>query len=619
VPHETELSDVLSEFARTLLTDFPIQGILDHLAKRIVESLPATSVGITLISPGAAPHYIAASDDAAFLFETMQTRFEEGPCMSAYESGHVVEVPDLSKEERFPRYVAAATEAGLAAVFAFPLKHGAGRLGSLDLYRDTPGELDAQDTDAARTLADVTAAYILNAQARDAARKTADHFRTSALHDPLTGLPNRVLLQQRLVQAAERRELEGTSVAVLFADLDRFKHVNDTYGHPVGDDLLVSVANRLSDLVRPGDTLARVSGDEFVFLCQGLMDTADVEVLATRIGAAFTVPFVLPGVELSVTASVGMACTGPGEAVSSQLVVDADIAMYQAKRKGGGTHQVIDLTEAHRINDRNSLEHDLHTAFARGDLDVAYQPVVRSIDGLLVGVEALLRWTHPERGVVPALDMVSIAEDDGLITQIGAWILERSCTDRGQWLRDHPDKPLSLSVNVSVRQLMSPDFASTVSAVLDKTEMDPTALILEITEGILIQDGARAAKVMAELKQLGVRLALDDFGTGYSSLNYLRQFPVDILKIDQVFIATMGHDPSAAAILAAIANLAHALGLSVIAEGVETLEQRREIITLGCEFAQGFLYSAALRTREFASLLQSSGEAALYLLPPDAA
>lgn len=619
MPHETELSGVLSEFARTLLTDFPIQGILDHLVKRIVEALPVTSVGITLISPGAAPHYIAASDDAALLFETMQTRFEEGPCMSAYESGHVVEVPDLSKEERFPRYVAAATEAGLAAVFAFPLKHGAGRLGSLNLYRDTPGELDVQDTDAARTLADVTAAYILNAQARDAARKTADRFRTSALHDPLTGLPNRVLLQQRLVRAAERRELEGTSVAVLFADLDRFKHVNDTYGHPLGDDLLVAVANRLSDLVRPGDTLARVSGDEFVFLCEGLIDTADVEALASRIGAAFTVPFVLPGVELSVTASVGMACTGPGEAVSSQLVVDADIAMYQAKRKGGGTHQVIDLKEVRRSNDRNSLGHDLHSAFARGELDVAYQPVVRSIDGLLVGVEALLRWTHPDRGVVPALDMVSIAEDDGLITQIGAWVLERSCTHRGQWLRDHPDKPLSLSVNVSVRQLMSPDFSSTVSAVLDKTEMDPTALILEITEGILIHDGARAAKVMAELKQLGVRLALDDFGTGYSSLSYLRQFPVDILKIDQVFIATMGHDPSAAAILAAIANLAHALGLSVIAEGVETVEQRREIITLGCEFAQGFLYSAPLHTREFASLLQSSREAALHLLPPDAA
>jgi diguanylate cyclase (GGDEF)-like protein len=612
------LSAVLSEFARTLLTDFPIQGILDHLVKRIVEALPVTSVGITLISPGAAPRYIAASDDAALLFETMQTRFEEGPCMLAHESGHVVEVPDLSKERRFPRYVAAATEAGLAAAFAFPLKHGAGRLGSLDLYRDTPGPLDPEDTGAARTLADVAAAYILNAQARDAARKTADRFRASALHDPLTGLPNRVLLQQRLVQAAERGERECTSVAVLFADLDRFKQVNDTYGHQVGDELLVAVAHRLSDLVRPGDTLARVSGDEFVFLCEGLVDGADIEAFARRIEAAFTAPFVLSGVELSVTASVGMAYTEPGEAVSNQLVVDADIAMYQAKRKGGATHQVIDLKEVRRSNDWNSLEHDLHAAFARDELDIAYQPVVRSIDGLLVGVEALLRWTHPDRGPIPALDMVSIAEDDGLITQIGAWVLERSCTDRGRWLRDHPDMPLSLAVNVSVRQLMSPDFSSTVSAVLDKTKMYPAALVLEITEGVFIQDAACAAKVMSELKQPGVRLALDDFGTGYSSLSYLRQFPVDILKIDQVFIATMGRDPAAAAIVAAIANLAHALGLSVIAEGVETQEQHREIIALGCEFAQGFLYSAPIPARELASLLQSSSDGALYLLPPDA-
>ncbi|MGZ4588032.1 MAG: putative bifunctional diguanylate cyclase/phosphodiesterase [Mycobacteriaceae bacterium] len=617
--HENELSAVLGEFARTLLTDFPIQGILDHLVKRIVEALPVTSVGITLISPGAAPRYIAASDDAALLFETMQTRFEEGPCMLAHESGHVVEVPDLSKERRFPRYVAAATEAGLAAAFAFPLKHGAGRLGSLDLYRSTPGPLDPDDTRAARTLADVAAAYILNAQARDAARKTADRFRASALHDPLTGLPNRVLLQQRLVQAAERGERECTSVAVLFADLDRFKQVNDTYGHQVGDELLVAVAHRLSDLVRPGDTLARVSGDEFVFLCEGLVDGADIEAFARRIEAAFTAPFVLSGVELSVTASVGMAYTEPGEAVSNQLVVDADIAMYQAKRKGGATHQVIDLGEARRRYDRNTLEQDLHTAFARDELHIAYQPVVRSIDGLIVGVEALLRWTHPDRGPVPALDMVSIAEDDGLITQIGAWVLERSCTDRRRWLHDHPDMPLSLAVNVSVRQLMSPHFSNTVAAVLDTTEMDPAALVLEITEGVFIQDAARATKVMAELKQLGVRLALDDFGTGYSSLSYLRQYPFDILKIDQIFLATMGRDPAAAAIVAAIANLAHALGLSVIAEGVETQEQRKEIIALGCEFAQGFLYSTPIPARELASLLQSSSEGELYLLPPDAA
>ena len=611
--HEDKLSAVLSEFARTLATDFPIQGILDHLVERIVEVLPVTAAGVTLISAGMAPRYIAASDESALRYEQLQTEIGEGPCLSAYESGEPVAVPDLGDDDRFPRFGPAAVAAGLAAVFTFPLRHGDGRLGALDLYRDTPGELDPHDMDAAQTLADVAAAYLLNAQAREEARAASDRFRHNALHDPLTGLPNRLLLQQRLEHAAQRAKRSHTNAAILFADLDRFKQVNDTHGHQVGDELLLAVARRLSGLVRPGDTLARVSGDEFVFLCEDLQSAADVEILASRIDVAFTDPFVLAGTELAITASVGMAFAGPGEDISDQLVVEADIAMYQAKRKGGAGHQIIDLREAHQAVERNSLETDLRAAFAQDQLDVAYQPIVRSADGLVTGVEALLRWTHPDRGPVPPLSMVEVAEQSGLISEIGAWVLERSCRDRGRWLHEHPGAPLDLAVNVSARQLMSPDFCATVASVLDRTGMDPTALILEMTENIFIEDSERAMTVLADLKGLGIRLALDDFGTGYSSLSYLRRLPIDIVKIDQSFIADIGQDPEGSAIVAAVTELAHVLGLAVTAEGVETQTQRDQVSAIGCESAQGYFYARPMPATELGTLFGARPIGPLYM------
>ncbi len=589
--HEDKLSWVLSDFARTLVTDFPIQGILDHLVERIVAILSVTGAGVTLIAPGMAPQYVAASDEAALRFERLQTELGEGPCLTAYESGEAVVVSDLVTDRRYPKFGPAAVSAGMAAVFTFPLRHGDGRLGALDLYRDTPGALDPQDMSAAQTLADVTAAYLLNAQARDQARETSERFRHSALHDALTGLPNRVLLQQRLEHAAQRAQRSHTVAAVLFADLDRFKRVNDTYGHSVGDELLIAVAQRLSSLVRPGDTLARVSGDEFVFLCEDLAHVSDVQLLAARIEESFAAPFVLTAAELLVTASVGIAYSGPGETVSTDLVANADIAMYQAKHRGGAVHQVIDLRAAKAADDRNHLEQDLRSALTRAELDVAYQPIVRTADGLVTGVEALLRWNHPRQGLIPALTAIGIAEQNGLIAGIGAWVLERSCGDRVRWLTDHPDRPLEVSVNVSARQVMGVGFSTTVAEVLERTGMDPAALVLELTEGIFIEDSDRSMSVLADLKTLGVKLALDDFGTGYCSLGYLRRFPVDMVKIDADFVADIGRDPAASAIVAAVTNLAHALGLCVTVEGVETEQQHQEVMTMGCEAAQGFLYA----------------------------
>jgi diguanylate cyclase (GGDEF)-like protein len=343
VVREDKLSAVLSEFARTMVTNFPIQRILDRLVERIVEVLPVASAGVTLIEPGLAPRFVAASNSTALRFEKLQTASRQGPCVLAYHSGEAVAVPRLRSDGRFPQFSAAAVEGGLAAVFAFPLNHGAGRLGALDLYRGTEGDLDQEDMVAAQTLADVTASYLINAQARVDERAVAARFEALALHDVLTGLPNRMLFNQRLEHAALRARRERANAAVLFTDLDGFKAVNDTYGHRVGDELLIAVADRLTSLMRPGDTLARLAGDEFVVLCEDLNDVTDAQSLAERIGSAFARPFALDAADITVTASVGIAYAGPGAEISVDLVADADAAMYQAKHGGGGGHVVLDI------------------------------------------------------------------------------------------------------------------------------------------------------------------------------------------------------------------------------------------------------------------------------------
>jgi len=270
------------------------------------------------------------------------------------------------------------------------------------------------------------------------------------------------------------------------------------------------------------------------------------------------------------------------------------MAMYQAKRRGGATHQVIDLRAAQETNARNQLELDLRAALDESALDVAYQPIVRTTDGELEGVEALLRWTHPDRGPIPALVAIAAAEQAGLISDLGEWVFERSCRDWVTWSVGHPERRLDLAVNVSARQLMIPGFPSMVERVLLSTGMDATALVLEVTESVLVEEHSGALPTLHDLKALGVRLALDDFGTGYCSLNYLRRFPIDIVKIDQSFVAAIGVDLASSAIVESVARLAHVLQMSVTAEGVETERQRHGLVEVGCELAQGYLFSRPL-------------------------
>jgi diguanylate cyclase (GGDEF)-like protein len=617
---ERQLSDVLVEFARTMITDFPIQSILDHLVVRIVDVMPVSAAGVTLISHEIKPHFIAASNESALRFERLQSDLREGPCIAAYQIGTAVSAPDLRLDVQFPRFSPQALEAGLAAVFAFPLCHGSYRLGALDLYRDTPGALSTDAMIAAQTLADVASAYIINAEARADLQEASDQSRMEALHDRLTGLPNRVLMLERLEISFLRNRRSGLTSALLFIDLDRFKSVNDSFGHAVGDELLVAVANRLRDELRPGDTLARLSGDEFVVLCDELAHPALADGIARRFGDALARPFDLADVQLDITASVGIAYTGRDAVAPDELLNAADAAMYEAKRTGvGGTHHAIDLRDQNFSERQSGLKFEMPGLLDRHELYLDYQPIVTTADRCLNGAEALVRWSHPSRGIVTPDLLIPIAERLGLIREIGTWVLARALSDQQCWQMQPRVDQMGLSVNVSALQFMSPGFASTVANMLDESHTDPADLTLEMTESVFIGDGERAVVVFRELHDMGVRLALDDFGTGYSSLSYLLRFPVDIVKIDKIFVAGLGSDQASETLVAAVIGLAHGLGMTVIAEGVESISQYDELSSLGCDACQGFFFSHPIPARGFDQLLHHQAEVGDRSLPTLAA
>ncbi|MEJ7647585.1 MAG: EAL domain-containing protein [Nakamurella sp.] len=600
---EHRLSLVLRNFAHTMGTDFPIQSILDHLVAEIVAMLPVTAAGVTLIAPDTQPRYIAASDEAALRYERLQTELDEGPFLMAFRSGRSVAVPNLRTEDRFPRFTPRALQAGLRAVFTFPLRHEQQPLGALDLYRDTPGPLGQEATEAAQTLADVAAAYLLNAQARLDLQKANDRSEQQALHDVLTELPNRMLILDRLQHAIGRQNQTGQPCAVLFIDLDRLKSVNDTHGHATGDELLIAAASRLAELIRPGDTLGRLSGDEFVILCEDLDNFDHASAIAGRLLTALTQPFILTTARVDITASIGIARAGQVGQSPHQVLDEADSAMYQAKRSGGNRHQVFDPDLKSVTIYHSELEQDLRSAVERGQLHTAYQPIVHTGDGRITGFEALLRWNHPTHGPIPPATLIPLAEESGLIDRLGSWVLQRACTDMHRW-QHASGQPLGIAVNVSPHQLMSTRFPDTVSNILDAAQCNPKRLTLEVTENVFMADKEVALTVLRDLRSLGITLALDDFGTGYAALNYLQTFPIDILKIDRSFVAELGRDPAANVIVAAIVQLAHGLGMAVVAEGVETIAQHSVVAALGCNSSQGFYYAKPMTAPQVTSLIR---------------
>ncbi len=585
-----KLAVVLAEFAERLVQGFRVQEILDHLVQRIVDVLPITGAGVMLMGPASELHFAAASNETILQMETLQNELGEGPCLEAYRTGEPVGIADLARDSRFPHFCERASDAGLAAVFTFPMSINGRRFGALDLYRDQAGGLEGPAMEAAQVLANVAAAYLHYAHDRAETADVLDLMRQRSLHDPLTGLPNRTLLRERLEQAVARTTRSGRLVAVLFIDLDRFKAVNDDHGHHVGDQVLIAVGDRIAKILRSGETVARLAGDEFVVVCEDLARPEQAQRIADKVAHTLAVPFVVEGITLPLTASIGVAYCGPGEALPETLIRDADLAMYQAKEAGGGRHRLVDPAQEIRgvAEHRVVLTQDLRRALADHDLRLAYQPIVATSSKVLDGVEALLRWRHPRLGWVPPESVVRVAEASGLILPLGEWVLEQACRDLRRWQRTYRAAPSFVTVNVSALQLMTPGFDETVEQVLRSTGVDPASLFLEVTETVFLENGPRALSALKRVSSLGVGITLDDFGTGYSSLNYLRRFPFDIVKVDRVFAQNVHTDPSTRTIVAAVIDLAHGLGLSVVAEGVETPEQLAELERLGADRVQGF-------------------------------
>ncbi len=413
-----------------------------------------------------------------------------------------------------------------------------------------------------------------------------------AFHDSLTELPNRALFVDRVEHALARRPRADRGVAVLLIDLDDFKTVNDSLGHSAGDELLVSVAERLRHCLRPADTAARLGGDEFAVLLDDVAGPDVALLTAERVRAAFAAPLTLDDREVSVNASVGIALGMPGRHEAHELLRNADLAMYAAKQGGKSGHAVFESEMHETIVDRHELAADLRRAVARDEFEVVYQPTVDLASGRLVGVEGLLRWHHPQRGDLMPAEFIPLAEETGSIVEIGAWVLREACLRASGWHAARPDaEPFTLAINLSARQLQAPHLVDDVRAALADAALDPSLLVLEITESALMVDTDAATARMHELRALGVRLSLDDFGTGYSSLGYLSSFPIDQLKIPKVFIDSINDGEDGLALARTILRLADSLGLRTVAEGIESPAQVARLLELSCELGQGFLYS----------------------------
>jgi diguanylate cyclase (GGDEF)-like protein/PAS domain S-box-containing protein len=417
-----------------------------------------------------------------------------------------------------------------------------------------------------------------------------------AIHDPLTGLPNRLLFVDRLRRALAESDGDRR-VAVLFLDLDQFKLVNDGLGHAAGDRLLVALADRLRGAIRPSDTVARFGGDEFTVLCTDVPDESVAQELARRMLDAVSQPITLTEGEVFATASIGIALSGGELETPETLLRNADAAMYRAKEHGRARTELFESDAHDRAVRSLRTGNDLHRALERGELRLHYQPIINLEVGRISGFEALVRWQHPERGLVGPNDFVGLAEETGLVVPIGAWVLEEACRQAELWR--HAGSDLSMSVNLSPRQLAEPSLSDDVARVLHITGIDPDAVWLEITENSLMRDAETAVRTLGSLRSLGVRLAVDDFGTGYSSMSYLKRFPVQALKVDRTFVDGLGRDSEDTVICTAVVSLAHALGLRAVAEGVETAEQLAELRTLGCELAQGFLFGRPAPAEEW--------------------
>ncbi|MDQ1674160.1 MAG: hypothetical protein QOC98_2722, partial [Frankiaceae bacterium] len=581
-----------AEVLELIAADAPLWETLQLVAATVEELLPATHCAVRVgmqpadadWPPDTGPGGAAKDRYGALAQALGDTPWQHADGAGREPSGPVV-LADVATDDGLPRPLQRRLlDVGIGACWVWPLVlHG-------DQHADTSltvfFEGERRPLPSERGLMDLAAQLAANAIGRTQERQRLAY---QATHDALTGLASRAVLRNHVELALARMRRSETAVAVLFVDLDNFKIINDSLGHHVGDSLLQEISRRLLALVRPEDTVARLGGDEFVVLCGDMPGADEADAVAHRLLTLLAEAVRVDGHEFFVTASLGIALASGSEHSPDLLVENADAAMYRAKAKGGNRYEVFDETmrtaAARRLSMRTSLRRALH----RPDIRVFYQPTVDLVSGRLRGVEALVRWQHPSRGLLPPSEFIPLAEETGLIVPLGAHVLVESCRQVAQWRAQHGNAPLELSVNLSPRQFASGDLVDVVERALGEAGLEAASLVLEITETCLMEDAVDIRHALESLKKVGVQLAIDDFGTGYSSLAYLRNLPVDTLKLDQSFVRHVDQDGPDRAIAEMVMGLGRTLGLRTVAEGIETTPQLQTMQSLRCDVGQGFL------------------------------
>lgn len=621
---EAIVNRIIQAMRQTLLLEEVLQTTVDQLHEVLqVNRCGIFQPNLDPSAPSTIGYLSDASDDRESLLGNSCMLYEH--YRNTLDSDQPIVIHDIASDQMPSSIRAASQFYGVRSTILMPLLYQQTSLGGICLQQcDRQRNWTDDEVTLVKAIADQCAIAIhqaklyQQAQTELAERQRIEaQLRHDAFHDSLTGLPNRALLINRLEHALhlmQRRSIrQQTSdilqFAVLFLDLDRFKVINDSLGHTVGDRLLKKVAQQLQSCLRMGDTVARLGGDEFVVLLEDIQSATDAIEAAHRVHAVLKAPIVLNGHEIFITASIGIALGAEHYTDPDQLLRDADIAMYRAKRRNRGQYEIFDVSmHGHALN-QLQLESDLQRAIERHELRVHYQPIISLETRCITGFEALVRWQHPERGMIPPNDFIAIAEDIGLITHIDLWVLQESCRQLCLWQQEFERlTPLVMSINLSGKQFSNPELISQIDQVLSETKIAGSQLKVEITEGVLIENAEVAAHILNQLRARDICVCLDDFGTGYSSLSYLHRFPIDVLKVDRSFITLLESDSEKLEIVKAIVNLALNLDLNVIAEGVETSRQLSYLQSIQCNFGQGYYFAPPLDSHAASDLLRQQVE-----------